>query len=185
VIARDDARLASADALRAVLASRPVLGLSPRPGIVPDRPDGPSMAVRVAIDKAIVHVSIQASDAASGRWVPAGKFTMPAVEGPADRLAEAIAEGVLERLVRVELIRGSHANGNNIPDRLKVVNASPMILHGLAVAGSKPEATGTPALRGLALAPRRTASITLTPKMVRRLGLRTGLHATAADLGGL
>ena len=113
-------------------------------GSYPTVPMGRRWPSRVAIDKAIAHISIQASDASSGRWVPAGKFTLSEIAGPADRLAETIAEGVLGRLVRVELMRGSHANGRNVPDRLRIVNASPLILHGLAVAGSKIEATDAP-----------------------------------------
>ena len=144
--------------------------------------DGPSGNPRV-------QVSINASDARSGRWEPVGRFKLPEIKGGQDRkpaeLAEAIAGGVLGRLVQVELIKGTNANGNRGPDRIRITNASPLILHGLMLGGSQPEPTDAPALRGLALAPRRTTTVTVTPQAVQRLGLRNGLHPTAADLGGL
>jgi len=193
VIARDEAQAAPADALRATLAGRPVLGIAPRKGAAPDRPEGPSLAVRVALSgpegKARVHVSIQASNAASGRWDSAGKFVLP--EGKAGAEAEpaatveAIAEGVLGQLVRVELVKGGSTNGNKTPDRLRISNASPLILHGLMVAGPAPDQADGPTLRGLALAPRRSLTVTVTPKAVQKLGLRSGIHPTAALLGSL
>jgi hypothetical protein len=193
IVARDEALGASADRLRAALTGRPVLGIKSRPASAPDRPEGPSLAIRVALDgppeNPRAQVSINASDAGSGRWEPLGRFKLPEVKGvqarePAD-LAGAIAEGVLGHLVRVELIKGSDANGNKAVDRIRITNASPLILHGLMLGGSKPEPADAPAIRGLALAPRRTTTVTVTPQAVQRLGLRRGLHPTAADLGGL
>jgi hypothetical protein len=183
----------SADQLRIALTSRSFLGIASRPVSVPDRPEGPSLAIRVALDgppeNPRVQVSISASDARSGRWEPVGRFKLPEIKGGQGRkpaeLAEAIAERALGHLVRVELIKGVDANGNKGPDRIRITNASPLILHGLMLGGSEPEPTDAPALRGLALAPRRTTTVTVTPKAVQRLGLRKGLHATAADLGGL
>ena len=84
VIARDDTRIASADALRATLRSRPVLGLAPGRAAVPELPEGPSLAIRVTLggpsEKEGVHVSINAASARSGRWESVGKFTLPEVE---------------------------------------------------------------------------------------------------------
>ncbi len=193
VIARDAALTASADALRDALSGRPVFGIAPRTGPVPDRPEGPSVAVRVALSgsegKARAHVSIKTSNAATGRWDSVGKFVLP--EGNAGgepgfaSAVEPIAEGVLGQLVRVELIKGTSANGNKVPDRLRIINTSPLILHGLMVAGSAPDQADAPTLRGLALAPRRSLTVTVTPKAVQKLGLRSGLRPTAALLGSL
>jgi hypothetical protein len=189
VAARDDARIPAADALLATLRSRPVLGLDPSKKAVPDSPQGPSLAVRVTLggrsEKAGVHVSINAASARSGRWESAGKFTLPEKNGAGepnlDYLTDSIAGGILGQLVRVELIKGGSANGTKVSDRLRIVNSSPLILHGLMVAGSSPDLDDSPALRALALAPRRSLTVTVTPKAVQKLGLRTGLHATAAN----
>jgi hypothetical protein len=191
VIARSDDQSASADALRVTLRASPVLGIAPREGAMPDRPEGPSLAVRVALsgpaEKTRVHISINASDANSGQWVPVTKFVLPESKGTEELkpagLAEEISEGVLGHLVRVELIKGSSANGKKVPDRLRIVNTSPMTLHGLMVAGSSRDLTDAPIFQGLALAPRRSTTVTVTPKAIQKLGLRSGLHATAANFG--
>jgi hypothetical protein len=193
VVSRADHEGLPADQLRIALASRPFLGIASRPVSVPDRPEGPSLAIRVALDgpseNPRVQVSINASDARAGRWEPVARFKLPEIKGGQGRkpaeLAEAIAEGALGHLVRVELIKGVDANGNKGPDRIRISNVSPLILHGLMLGGSQPGPTDAPVLRGLALAPRRTTTVTVTPKAVQRLGLRKGLHPTAADFGGL
>ena len=192
VTARDDAQASLASRLRISLTGRPFLGIASRPAPVPDRPDRPSLAIRVSLsgpsESPRVQVSINASDARSGLWNPSARFKLPELKGeegstPAG-IEEAIAEGVLGHLVRVELIKGDDAVGKKASDRIRITNSSPLILHGLLLSGSGPEPADAPPIRGLALAPRRTTSVSVTPDVVRRLGLRDGLRATAADLGG-
>ena len=190
VIARTNSRTEAAETLRTTLVGQPVLGLISRPGPLPDRPELPSLAVRVTLDevgaRSRVQVALSASNAATGRWESAGKFTLPERSGAEvkpETLAASIAEGVLGRLVRVELLKGSSASAKKSPDRIRIINHSPLILHGLMLAGSAEGVADAPTLQGLALAPRRGTTVTVSAATVQKLGLRSGLHATAANFG--
>ena len=84
--------------------------------------------------------------AAAGRGLPVGKFTLPLADAEAGKLkasafADALAEGVLGRLVR----RPADGKGPKVKGKptykVRIDNASPLILNGLAVLGTRPRAT--------------------------------------------
>ena len=55
----------------------------------------------------------------------------------------ALAEGILNRLVRTQLSRGPEKRGSR-PIKVRIDNASPMILNGLAVVGTENKADESP-----------------------------------------
>ena len=65
------------------------------------------------------------------RWVKADeKFD-------ADRFADGLAEGVLNRLVRAQVIKGATTREKGkLVYQIRIENASPMILNGLALLGT-------------------------------------------------
>jgi hypothetical protein len=136
-------------------------------------------------------VTVSASDGNGSAWVPMGKFTLP-LSGKisdlkASEVADATAENVLGRLVRAQLTKGPKVKGKDT-FKVRIDNASPLILNGLALAG-----TGTTeekdkkaaGLSGISLAPRRSLTINATSEVVDRLGLKNGIRLLAADLSGL
>jgi len=184
-----------AEELAATLADQVVLGLKARAG-VPDRPEGPALACRVRLApgaRGDATVTVLATDSAGSAWEPQGKFTLPVARDEAGKLkpaavADALAEGVLGRLVRVQVTKATKEQAKgNLAYRVRIDNASPLLLHGLAVAGTGKKAPEGAALgmMNLSVAPRRATSLAVTAEMVDRLGLKDGAHAVAADLGGL
>ena len=184
-----------AEVLAATLADQVMLGLKARAG-VPERPEGPALACRVHLApgaRGDATVTVLASDSAGSAWEPQGKFTLPVARDEAGKLkpaavADALAEGVLNRLVRVQVTRATRepARGK-LAYRVRIDNDSPLLLHGLAVAGAGKKAPEGVALgmMNLSVAPRRATNLAVTAEMVDRLGLKGGAHAVAADLGGL
>jgi hypothetical protein len=178
---------AQADALRAQFRDRSLLGLKAVEG-VPAMPDGPGVAVRVKLDAKGAAVSLGVSAPDTADWQGAGSFvTRPDRDGAkaAELLADRIAQGMLDKLVRVHVTRGGVVKGKDVY-LIKVENGSPLVLNGLAVAGSVRGSEETPkVVNGLCLPPRRTLNLATTLEVVERLGLRKGARVTAADLSGL
>jgi hypothetical protein len=188
---RGDAALAGA--LSDLLKDYSVLGLKAKAG-VPDRPEGPAIACRIIVDEtagkpeATVHVAT--TDGAAAEWLPAGKFTLAvateAGKPKAAAFADALAEGLLGRLVRAQISRAGVVKGKTIY-KCRIDNASPLILNGLAILGSgKTRTETTPkVLSGISVSPRRSMTVPLTGDMVDQFGLRKDVRVIAADLSGL
>ena len=85
-------------------------------------------------------MQVVSSDGTAQRWVPFGKFSLPVAKATdkdkseAAKLGDALAEGVLSRLVRAQLRRGPQVKGKPTY-QVRIENASPLMLNGLAVLG--------------------------------------------------
>ena len=71
--------------------------------------------------------------------------------------------------------------------KVRIDNASPLILNGLAVLG---DATARPtscprSSSGISISPRKSMTVPATGEMVEQLGLKKGIRVIAADLSGL
>ena len=135
--------------LNALLKGQVVLGL-PVKAAVPTRPDGPAVACRVQLkgtaEKPEAQVQVAISDGAANAWVPVGKFTLPIEQRTArsrrTQFADALAEGILSRLVRAQLSKGPMVKGKQTY-KIRIDNASPLILNGVAVQGTLSDAPMT------------------------------------------
>jgi hypothetical protein len=179
-----------ADELKGVFKGTTVLGLKAEAG-VPDAPSGPSLAVTVAVPTDLAgkaEVSVKTSGGRT-RWVDAFKLSVPltAKDGKPDAaaLADAVADGVLARVIEAKLVKGRKVKGKDSYS-VKILNRSSLILNGVALTGSgeaKPEAPGL--VWGLSVSPGKVLSIGASAETVERLGLSKGVHIMAADLSGL
>jgi hypothetical protein len=190
-----------ADGLRALWSKHVVLGLSGKEGI-PDRPGGPALACRVAVGETSVVIKLSASHPSGSDWVALREFTIkrpkaapdaskdmltsdPARQRNAAVLGDAVAEKLVEHLVRVQLARGPRIKGKE-SFRVKILNMSPMILNGLALAGSEVREGNAPSvLAGLSVPPLKSLTVPASSEMVERLRLKDGVRVLAADLSGL
>jgi hypothetical protein len=88
--------------------------------------------------------------------------------------------------VRAQLTKAGKVKGKDA-FKVRIDNASPLVLNGLALAGpvSAGKDAQAVALAGLSVAPRRSLTVNATPELVERLGLKTGIRVVAADLSGL
>jgi hypothetical protein len=174
--------------LAKTVKGKTVLGLQADLGI-PARPDGPAVACRVRFSGADALVQVLSSDASAQNWVAFGKFTLPATKKTggfdAPQFADALAEGILNRLVRAQLIKGPR-DKNKLTYQLRIENFSPMLLNGLALLGpaSKP-AEEPKVLSGISIPPRKAMSVPASEEAVKALGLRQGVRVLALDLSGL
>jgi len=184
----DDAGKALAGDLAKEFKDKTFLGLQAKVGI-PDRPEGPAVACRVRLTGTEATVQVASSDGTAAKWVPFGKFSLPVAKDSAkDRAAkfgDALAEGVLGRLVRAQLRRGPQVKGKPTY-QVRIENASPLILNGLAVLGTGGSEGEPPKeLSGICVAPRRSMTVPATEEVVKGLNLRKGIRVVAADLSGL
>ena len=100
-------------------------------------------------------------------------------------MARRLAEGVLSRLVRAQLRRGPTVKGK-ATYQVRIDNASPLVLNGLAVLGTEIKSQEQPKeLLGICISPRRSMTVPATEEVVKNLGLRKGIRVVAADLSGL
>jgi hypothetical protein len=134
-------------------------------------------------------VQVAKSDGEAKAWVPVGKFTLPVgrkddkVEAVA--FADALAEGILGRLVRAQMSKGPVVKGKPTY-KIRVENASPLILNGLAIQGAVGQPEDPPkVLAGISIPPFKNMTVPATGEMVDQLGLRKGIKIIAADLSGL
>ena len=177
-----------ATSLSAAIQGKTVLGLQAVLG-VPARPEGPAVVCRVRIGGDDALVQVFSSDGSARNWVAFGKFTLPIAKdhGKVDdaRFADAVAEGVISRLVRAQLIKGPRDKGKPTYG-IRIENASPLILNGLAVVGPEDKPGTTPKfLLGISLPPRKNMTLPATEDVVKTLGLKHGIRVMAVDLSGL
>ncbi len=124
-------------------------------------------------------------------WTSMGKFTLPVLadaKGGRDLAAfgDKLAEGVLDRLVRIKMIRGNNTLAGTPTYTLQVDNASPLLLNGFAVLGSQAKPTDRPHfLMGISLPPQRSLQFSLTQGQVESFGMKKGTHLVALDLSAL
>ena len=204
VTAGDAGQKALAAEVTALLKGRSMLGLAVE-GSVPTRPSGPSVACRVVLSgpsgKPEASVQVTTTDATGTSWSKAGggRFTLAVpLDGSgkvkADAFGDALAEGLVARLVGVKVSRapavsvgpipaGPKASGDYV---IRVENYSPLMLNGVAVSGVGAKA-GEPAkmLVGIALSPRRALTLPASREAVERYGLKEGVKVLALDLSGL
>jgi hypothetical protein len=184
----DAAGKAKAAELDKALQGKTVLGLVAEVG-VPERPDGPAVACRVRFTNSDALVQVQSSDATARSWQPFGKFTLPIVpdKGTFDiaRFSDALTEGILNRLVRTQLTHGPRVKGKPTY-QVRIDNASPLVLNGLALLGTASKDDETPkVLSGIGISPRRSMTVPASEDAVKTLGLKNGIRVMALDLSGL
>jgi hypothetical protein len=198
VTAKSDATKAFADQLNATFKGQTMLGLAIE-GTVPARPTGPAVACKVQIggtlEKPEASIQLASSDANASAWAPVGKFELPVPRDEAGKLkaevfGDALAEGLLDRLVKVSVRKQNNGMLPAAPKTLgayviRIENYSPLLLNGLAVSGMKAK-SGDPVklLLGISLAPRRTFVVPVTAESVEKLGLKD-IKPVALDLSGL
>ncbi len=87
-------------------------------------------------------MQVTGSDANAMKWVAFGKFAQPLVarkrQGRISRNSrDSLAEGILNRLVRAQVIKGSaQKEKGKLIHQIRIENASPLILNGLALVGT-------------------------------------------------
>jgi hypothetical protein len=191
--ASGDSGVALAEELKAVLKDHTVLGLKAVSG-VPAAPKGPAVACKIAVagsaEKPEATVYVATTDGTGTKWDAAGKFDLPvtlkAGKPDAVKFANALAEGLLGRLVRAQVSKAGMDKGKAIYN-VRIDNASPLVLNSLAILGvGEGKAEKAPkVLSGISIAPRKSMTVPATGDTVDQLGLRKGVRAIAANLGGL
>jgi len=171
-----------------LVQGKTVLGLQAVIG-VPARPEGPAVACRVRLSDTEALVQVTSSDATAQNWVPFGKFTLPVKKAggkfDAMQFADGLAEGVLNRLVRAQLTKGPRVKGK-LTYQLRIDNASPMVLNGLAVLGTVSKSDEAPKpLSGISISPWRSITVPAEEQVVKTLGLKQGVRVMSIDLSGL
>jgi len=186
---RGDSALAAE--LKKLFKDFAVLGLKAEAGI-PARPEGPAVALTIDLgtESKEAQVTVKATDGRAQAWVDAGKFTAPAVtkDGKADApaLADAVASGVLVRMVDAKLVKGTKKVKGKDVYTIRVDNYSPLILNGLALTGTGEKADESiKLLSGIAIAPRKSFTIPASAEVVEGLGMKQGVRIMAVDLSGL
>ena len=92
---------------------------------------------------------------------------------------------MLGRLVRAAARQGAAAKGK-LTYRLRIDNASPLRLNGLAAMGMESKEDEKPrVLSGISISPRRSMTVPASEEVVKTLGLKQGIRLTAIDLSGL
>ncbi|MFO0952474.1 MAG: hypothetical protein U0835_15275 [Isosphaeraceae bacterium] len=104
----------------------------------------------------------------------------------AAQFADALPQGMPDRLVKTQLSRAGTVKGKTVY-KIRIDNASPLILNGLAILGTgNTKAEATPkVLSAISVSPRKSMTVPATSEMVDQLGLRKGVRVIAADLSGL
>jgi hypothetical protein len=89
--------------------------------------------------------------------------------------------------VRVELDTGPRVKGRETY-KVRIDNASPLVLDGLALAPPEADPAAKPSLLlGISLPPRKSLAVPASPEVVQRLKLRPkqAVRVLSADLSGL
>jgi hypothetical protein len=188
VTSTDPASQEKVAALTKLLADKTVLGLNTVIGI-PAKPEGPAVACRVRLDGKQALVQVEGSDATAENWLPSGKFSLPLASTEdkfeSAKFADSLAEGVLNRLVRTQLTKGPRVK-DHPTYQIRIDNASPFVLNGLAVVGTTSDEAQAPRMMPpLCLPPHKSFTVSANEEVVRSLGLRKGIRITALDLSGL
>jgi hypothetical protein len=192
IVAADEASQGSAAALSKAVQGRHILGLVAQASDkLSAKPEGPAVACRVKLKDGEASVQVLSSDPSALNWLPFGKFSLPLTQREekfdAIRFADNLAEGVLTRLVRAQVIKGATTREKGkLVYQIRIDNYSPMILNGLALVGTGSSEEETPkVLTGICISPRRSLTIPADEKAVKELGLKKGIKLTALDLSGL
>jgi hypothetical protein len=174
-----------------MLRGKMVLGLLTRVADIPSIPDGPAVACRIRLSGEEAMIQVSSSDAVANGWVNFGKFSVPVTNetGKADvtKFADVLTEGILNRLVRAQIIKGSATKDKGkLVYQLRIDNASPLVLNGLAIVGTVSKADEVPkVLPMISVSARRSLSVPISEDVVRGLGLKKGVKLVALDLSGL
>ena len=184
----DKATQSIAAELKTTIRRKHVLGLLAEIGI-PAHPDSPAVACRVRVKAGEALVQVNGTDAQVRNWVALGKFTLPTTQadGKFNPVAFAgdLSEGILNRLVRAQLSKGVKDKGK-MHYSIRIDNASPLILNGLAAVGTTSPPNETPkVLLGICVSPRRSLTVPASEEAVKELGLKKGIKLTALNLSGL
>ena len=103
---------------------------------------------------------VASSDGAARKWVAFGKFevSLKDTDGKFDaaRVADGVAEGIIGRLVKAQVTKADHREKGKLVYLVRIDNASPLILSGLAFqgVGNKPTDLSRPLTR-LGIPPRK------------------------------
>ena len=170
------------------LQNKLVLGLLADAGM-PPRPNAPAVACRVKLNTTTALVQVFASDASAKTWAAFGKFSVPIKQEKekldVNHLCEQMTEGILNRLVRAQLSKGVKDKGKMHYD-LRIDNASPVVLNGLAALGVMSKEDEVPKLLvGICISPRRSLTVPASEEVVKALGLKKGIRLVALNLSGL
>jgi hypothetical protein len=136
-------------------------------------------------------VQVTSTDALAARWVNFGKFSVPVSrqDGKVDlaQLADALSEGILNRLVRAQIIKGSATKDKGkLVYQLRIENASPLVLNGLAIVGTSSKEDEVPkVLSMISVSPRKSLMVPTSDAVVKSLGLKKGIKVLALDLSSL
>jgi hypothetical protein len=191
VSAGDESSEPMASEIAKVLDGKTVLGLVAKVGEIPSSPDSPAVACRVRLNGKQALVQVMSSDETARNWVPFGKLILAVKQdqGKPDamRFADELAEGILSRLVRAQVIKGTARDkAGKLVYQIRIENVSPLILNGIAMVGTETSADETPKVWwGLSISPRRGLTLPATEADVRTLGLKKGIKLLAIDLSGL
>jgi hypothetical protein len=180
---------AMAAELTEVFKGKTVLGLEARIGI-PARPEGPSVACRVGLRGGEALVQVASSDGMARNWLAFGKFPLKTkdAEGKFDaaRLADGVAEGIIGRLVKAQVLKEKTRDKGRVVHLIRIDNASPLILSGLAIQGGASKADGpTKVLTSIGIPPRKYLTLPASDEVFKALGLKQGIRVTALDLSAL
>jgi hypothetical protein len=181
----------TAKEVRKAFEGKTVLGLVARVGEIPAVPDGPAVVCKVRLKANEATAQVASSDALAQKWVLFGKFSLPVTRDKEKfdvrRFAEGLSEGILTRLVRAQVIKGSATKDKGkLIYQLRVDNASPLILNGLKVVGTaSKDDESAQELSMISVSPRKSLTIPASEEMVRSLGLKKGIKIVALDLSGL
>ena len=132
-------------------------------------------------------MQVSASDAAAGAWLPVGKFPLELADAEGQELkasavADGLAEKLLGRLADARLVAGPKQKGKPTY-KIRLINASPLILNGLALSGTKTSKEVRPtAMAGFSLSPHQVWDVPASAEAVERLGLKDGIRVLDADL---
>jgi hypothetical protein len=165
-----------------------LLGLMADNGI-PLHPDAPAVACRVRLKETDAQIQVFSTDGPARAWVNFGKFTVPIknekAEFDASQFCESMSEGILNRLVRAHLSKGVKDKGK-MHYEIRIDNASPLVLNGLATLGASSSADEVPkVLVGISVAPRRSLTVPASEDIVKELGLKKGIRLVGLNLSGL
>jgi hypothetical protein len=87
--------------------------------------------------------------------------------------------------VRAQLNKGVKDKGK-MHYSIRIDNASPLVLNGLAALGTTSKPDETPkVLAGICLSPRKSMTVPASEEVVKALGLKKGIKVVALDLSGL
>ena len=89
--------------------------------------------------------------------------------------------------MRAQVIKGTARDkAGKLVYQIRIDNASPLILNGIAMLGTASKADEAPKVWwGISISPRRSLTLPATEADVRTMGLKKGIKLVAIDLSGL